>query len=120
MLFVPICFVISFLIPLLCYFVYGLNDTLVNVPRYHVTTLSSCHIVCGCSLKCRRRATLFAFEDLKTYHVVKLFCGRRFATLFALCVSTGGVVLSYFAVEDFAVVGVSIDDRPPGSLTFLS
>ena len=53
----------------------------------HVTTLSSCHIICSCGLKCRRRATLFALEDLKTYHVVKLFCGRRFATLFALCVS---------------------------------
>ena len=51
----------------------------------HITTLSSCHIICGCSLKCcglkcRRRATLFALEDLKTYHVVKLFCGRRFCS----------------------------------------
>ena len=36
-------------------------DTLVNVPRYHVTTI-------------------FAIADLKTYHVVKLFCGRRFCS----------------------------------------
>lgn len=44
----------------------------------HVTTLSSCHVDCGCSLKCcslkcRRRATLIEFADLKTYHVVKLW-----------------------------------------------
>ena len=39
----------------------------VNVPRYHVATLSICHVDCGCSLKCRRRATLF--------------CGRRFENL---------------------------------------
>ena len=30
-----------------------------ELPRYHITTLSSCHIICGCGLKCRRRATLF-------------------------------------------------------------
>lgn len=81
-------------------------DSLVNVPRCHITTLSSCHVVCGCGLKCRRRATLF--------------CGRRFATLFALCVPSGGVVLSYFAVEDFAVVGVFTGDTGSVPLTLLS
>ena len=75
-------------------------DSLVNVPRYHVTTLpryraATLHVVCGCSLKCRRRATLFCgwrFENLPRCEIVKLFCGRRFATLFALCVSSGGAL----------------------------
>ena len=70
-------------------------DTLVNVPRYHIATLPRYRVatlIVGVSSKCRRRATLFALEDLKTYHVVKLFCGRRFATLFALCVSSGGAL----------------------------
>ena len=93
-----------------------------ELPRY---TLWSCHVDCGCSLKCcslkcRRRATLFALEDLKSYHVVKLFCGRRFATLFALCVPSAVSYWSCCAVEVFAVVGLSID--APGSvpLTLLS
>ena len=45
-------------------------DSLVNVPRYHVATLSICNVDCGCSLKCRRRATLF--------------CGRRFCSCWGI------------------------------------
>lgn len=87
----------------------------IELPRYQFATLI---VVAG--LKCRRRATLIALADLKTYHVVKLLCGRRFATLFALCVPPPVSCHVVFAVEDFAVVGVSIDDRPPGLLTLLS
>ena len=39
-------------------------DSLLNVPRYHVATLPRYRV-----------AILFALEDLKTYHVVKLLCG---------------------------------------------
>ena len=69
-------------------------DSLVNVPRCHVAALSSYHVDCGCSLKCCslkccglkcwRRATLFALEDLETYHVVKLFCGWRFCSCWGI------------------------------------
>ena len=39
-------------------------DSLVNVPRYHVATLPHYRV-----------ATLIVVAGLKTYHVVKLFCG---------------------------------------------
>lgn len=97
----PILFLIRYILSCSLLFApFGLCRFVVNVPRCHITTLISCHIICGRSLKCRRRATLFAVEDSKTYHVVKLW--------------------SCFAVEDFAVGGVSIDNRPPELLTLLS
>lgn len=60
-----------------------------ELPRYHVIKLPY-------YLRLR-------FEVSKTCHII---CAWRFATLFVLCVPSGGVVLSCFAVAAFAVVGV--------------
>ena len=48
-------------------------DSLVNVPRYHVATLPRYRV-----------ATLIVVAGLKTYHVVKLFCGWRFCSCWGI------------------------------------
>lgn len=74
-------------------------DSLVNVPRYHVIKLpyylqlqfevsKTCHVICA-----------WRFEDLPRCEVV--LRSKICNVICALC-----VVLSCFAVEDFAVVGV--------------
>lgn len=92
----------------------------------HVTTLPRCHVI-ELPYYLRLQLEVLQLEVLQTCHII---CACRFENLprcevvlrskichviCALC-----VVLSCFAVEDFAVVGVSIDDRPPGLLTLLS
>ena len=84
-----------------------------TLPHYHVIELpyylrlrfevsKTCHIVCD-----------WRFEELPRCEVV--LRSKICHVICALC-----VVLSYFAVEDFAVVGVSIDDPGGHPLTLLS
>ena len=59
----------------------------------------------------RGGVTFDTLVNVPRYHV---------AALFALCVPSGGVVLSCFAVEVVAVVGASIGDTGSVPLTLLS
>lgn len=96
------CFVLLLLIRAICPIVFcaycqpgrgGVTfDSLVNVPRYHVIELPY-----------YLRFGVLRFGVLKTCHIV--LRSKICHVICALC-PFGGVVLSYFAVEDFAVVGV--------------